>query len=172
MDKIKILTLLILLFFSISFVISAQEIDLKTLEGKVILSGSEPLTYAVLETDLKKYSIGGEMVEKIKNLTGFKIKVSGVVLESERPQIDAKLNVLNFNIIDPGFKYRPWIKGKIHHIGCSLFILNSEHIFYEIENIEQFDFEKDSGKDIIAAGIIEQKEQNKAKIYIESYRFY
>ncbi|MFW5988145.1 MAG: hypothetical protein ACOCQA_01760 [bacterium] len=174
MNKIIVLLLTLSFLLSLTFSLSAESLDLKTLEGKISTAGSAPATYTVLTENNDQYSISGDLKTKLASLEGSRVRVTAYIKKAKHPQTTNDLEVIDFSIIDPGFDQRPVINGKIYSSNSKYFILSEEQVIYFIQNADALDLKTavSENKSIIAAGPINHYQKYKAEIYIESYKVY
>lgn len=174
MNKTIVLLLTLLFLLSLTFSLSAESVDIKTLEGKISTAGNPPLTYTLLTENNEQYSISGDLEEQLANLDGSMVRVTAYINKAKHPQTANDLEVIDFSILDPGFDERPVINGKIYSSNSRYFILSEEQVIYFIQNAAALDLKKavSENKSIIAAGPIDHYQKYKAEIYVESFKVY
>lgn len=169
--KISLLFILIIILTTSSIVL-ANDNKIKTIEGIITTGGSAPLRSVILDEGTKRFSIKGKEAKQLMKLEGAKVKLTAYVNESEKLNTEANLEVIKFNILDPGFDQRPWITGKLLNFNSEAYILTDEQIIYEIRNIEALNINDCKEQFIVAAGIINQHKKYEAEIIVESYKVF
>lgn len=173
----KIIVIFILVLFLINFSgnVLANENNnsyFTTLEGKLIMSGSDPFVNVFIRTKKGKfYSLSGEYVNELKKLTGAAVRLTGLVTKAKVPGTRGDINLVDYKIIKPKKNIKKdWVIGKIYHSENGYVLIDKKQIIYELKNINIIDIENLENTKLLLYGEIEYGEENfEAEIDIEGY---
>jgi len=97
----KIIVLFILVLFLINFsgnVLATENNNsyFTTLEGKLIMSGSDPFVNVFIRTTKGKfYSLSGDYVSELKKLAGGTVRITGLVTKAKVPGTRGDIDLVN-----------------------------------------------------------------------------
>lgn len=162
---------LILIAVLLVFSLPAGAGSYQTLEGRIGLRGSEPLVEPVLLVeDDEVYTLAGDCEKELKNLSGARVRVTGRLEETSRPDRDGALEVELYTIT--GLNYREgvdWAVGRVREAEEKLYLLTTGQVVYHISGLSSQARKKLVDTKAVLAGEIEKTGEFTGEVKAESY---
>lgn len=162
--------LLLILFFTCSTALG-DVVYYSTFEGRVSLTGSEPLIKVLIHVGDQVYTLSGPLSGQLGNLSRFRVLVTGAVSKSIYPNTKGDMVVHDYTLINPFFsEEKNWVLGYLRRSLDQLVIIGRDQVIYTITNpqvLEHFTYV--DGKALLM-GQIEYGRSYTASLTIESFK--
>mgnify|MGYP006293018519 CR=1 FL=1 len=142
-----------------------------TVEGKLFLSGAEPFVNLFLKVNQKTiYSLSGEDISELKNLSGATIRITGLVKDPRVPRSSGDLEVIKYFVIKPKDNLNSdWAIGRVFSSDSGYILIGQNQVIYKLNNFQDLDLEKYVQAKMLLFGDIEYFNQFYAEVDIEGY---
>jgi len=163
----------LLMFLAIGLGIASSEYkEFVTLEGKLSLSGSEPLVKIMFSPEGKgPYTVSGPYAEELKHLSGARVKITGGLENSKFPGTKGNIDVIDYELKDPGVSEEiDWAWGLLQKTQKGMVLIGEDSVIYQLTNYQDLGFEKINNAKVILMGQITKPENYQALIKVESYK--
>lgn len=142
-----------------------------TVEGKLILTGHEPFTNLNIKVNQDSYySLSGEYLEELKNLTNTVVRITGIAKRPGPPHTIGKIEVLDYSLIQPKGNIRSsWIFGKMYKSSVGYILIDQDQTIYTLVNAEDLGLDRYTGSKILLFGNTNLYNQFYGEMKVEGY---
>lgn len=162
----------ILLLFFISTSAQASDDYYVTFEGRVSLTGSEPFIKILIHAeDDNYYTLSGPLVEELRDLSRFRVLVTGPVSTPIYPGTEGDMSVEKYTIKSPyHHEEKRWILGYLRRSRDQLVMVGNDQVIYRITNPEVLGTFKHEDRKALLIGSLEFTSKYSALFLVESFK--